>query len=215
MGKLISILAMAVFAMLTVIGTSHAASFNFANYADTTPGEVGGQPLSFNEDGISLAARGFMGVNPTHAYLDGSIGGNTAGLGVCSTGLDGDGECNIASDDNVTQGEMLQLVFDTKVSIDAISFKDSNHLLTNIQGGTLDLSIDGSALGSFSIDPSDWDSAFAGLMGTVFEFTYVDAQFYLETVTVSAVPLPPALILFGAALAGLGALSRRRKQSKT
>jgi hypothetical protein len=63
-----------------------------------------------------------------------------------------------------------------------------------------------------SLDPADW-GLFAGLTGTVFEFSYVDTQFYLEAITVSAVPLPPALLLFGAALAGLGWIGRRRKQS--
>ncbi|MEP3486016.1 MAG: hypothetical protein ABJP25_16450 [Sneathiella sp.] len=36
---------------------------------------------------------------------------------------------------------------------------------------------------------------------------------YLDNVRISAVPLPPAVMLFGAALAGLGWLGRRRKGS--
>lgn len=36
---------------------------------------------------------------------------------------------------------------------------------------------------------------------------------YLDNVRISAVPLPPAVMLFGAALAGLGWLGRRRKSS--
>ncbi|MCG8492780.1 MAG: VPLPA-CTERM sorting domain-containing protein, partial [Sneathiellales bacterium] len=36
---------------------------------------------------------------------------------------------------------------------------------------------------------------------------------YLDEVRISAVPLPPAVLLFGAALAGLGWLGRRRKAS--
>lgn len=36
---------------------------------------------------------------------------------------------------------------------------------------------------------------------------------YLDDVRISAVPLPPAMLLFGAALAGLGWLGRRRKSA--
>jgi len=38
---------------------------------------------------------------------------------------------------------------------------------------------------------------------------------YLFTASVSAVPLPPAALLFGSALAGMGFLGRRRKQKAT
>ncbi len=48
------------------------------------------------------------------------------------------------------------------------------------------------------------------LTGTTFDFKFQNAEFYIESITVTAVPLPVALPLFLLALAGLAFIGRRR-----
>ncbi|WP_169546224.1 hypothetical protein [Sneathiella aquimaris] len=209
MKKFLRLTLISTFAGLFSIGMANAATFDYAAIADAPPGEMGGQPLIHSDGGVTVEARGYLSGAPAYAYLD----SGSAGMGVCSTGLTGTLQCVDSSDDNVTTDETLELTFNKIVTIDSIAFADSVHGTAGLVGGVLALTIDGSPiLGGMSLDPADW-GLFAGLTGTVFEFSYVDTQFYLEAITVSAVPLPPALLLFGAALAGLGWIGRRRKQS--
>jgi len=207
MKKLFATAGAVLIASLMVIGVAKAAVFDFANIADNPPGELGGQPLLFSNGGIDLEARGYLLGDGAFAYLD--SGG--AGLGVCGT-LNASLQCNPGSDDNVTAGETLQLTFSEKVIFDSISFKDEVHGTAGLTGDEFVLTIDGVTIApNSSLDPANW-GALAGIMGTVFEFAFFDEQFYIGNIAVSAVPLPPSMILFGAALIGLGVLSRRRKQ---
>ncbi len=51
------------------------------------------------------------------------------------------------------------------------------------------------------------------LTNHIFDFKYYDTQFYISSLTVTAVPLPAALPLFLSALAGLGLMGWRRKRA--
>ncbi len=126
-----------------------------------------------------------MGGAPANAYLD----SGSAGLGVCSTGLTASLQCVVGSDDNVTAGETLELTFNKEVTIGAISFADATHGTSGLLGDSLSLVIDGGMAMIMSLDPADWGT-FNGLTGTVFEFSYLDEQFYLEAITVSSVAPP-------------------------
>ena len=202
-----SILAAAV-GVLLATNVSSAATFDFVAIADGPPvKEEGGQPLNFSDEGINLQAFGFVGGQDAFAYLDHSwdVINHRApgGLGVCGS-IDQDLECDPAWDDNVTTDESLKLVFDREVTLSVSAFNNHNIVVA----GLVDFSVDGGAF--VALEMSNLAN-FASHLGTMFEFRYNDAEFYLGGVQVSAVPLPPAVLLFGAALFGLGWLGRRRK----
>jgi len=198
------------------VSASSAAVFDFQRMADDntyTPyhGEKGFSTLGVTIGGINLKATGSAtndDDNQQYAYLD----KGRAGLGVCKD-LTGGLQCAPSSDDNVTYGETLSLVFDTKVVIDSITFRDSGHNIWEANdNGFFSLQIDDNGFNATPFAPFP-----AMLMGTEFDFKYLlakgsDWQFYIDSITVSAVPLPPALLLFGAALGGIGFLGRRRKE---
>jgi len=211
MKRLLVIVGAALLASLLSVGVSKAAIFDFVEEAKpANMGEMGGQPLTFTDGGISVDARGYWtgGAGPAAAYLDGG-----GGLGVCHTGLTATLQCVVPSDDNVTVRETLELIFDRSVTIASISFRDAVHGTALFDlGETLTLKVDGAATALGGLDLASW-AAFSGVTGTKFEFSYVDEEFYIDTLTVTAIPLPPAKALFGAALFGLNWLSRRRKQT--
>lgn len=196
----------ALLASLLSVGASKAATFDFV--AAASGAEMGGQPLSFSDSGISVDAKGYWTGGPAVAYLD-----DGGGLGVCHTGLTATFQCIVSSDDNVTAMETLELTFDRIVTIGSISFKDATHG-TGLFGvpDSLILKVDGALTGLGGLDLASW-AAYSGVTGTIFEFINVDEEFYIDTLTVTAIPLPPAILLFGAALFGLNWLGRRRKQT--
>jgi hypothetical protein len=220
MKKIMKTMGLAVASSLLFASVASAATFNYAAIADGTfagtgpTGELGGATLTHSIDGISVDATGTYNGGSAFAYLD---SGN-AGMGVCKV-LDGGNQCNPSNDDNVTTGEILTLEFSEKIIINTLEFLGEGHVASALDGDSLNFRIDGGSWSVMSIDQSDWGN-FVGLMGTTFDFAFLDEnlggdQFYLSSATVSAVPLPPAVLLFGAALGGLGFLSRRRKQAAT
>lgn len=148
------------------------------------------------------------------AYFDGG-----AGLGVCGN-VNGAGQCNPSNDDNVgaiggsanagdSTFETLVLTFSQSVNLSNVMFRAEGHGpftgMVKING--LDTPIVG---GNF----------LANLTGSVFNFQYLPVantqgstnEFYIDSVTISAVPVPAAGLLLMTALGGLG-LARRRKRA--
>jgi len=196
--------------LILSIGSSSIASgatFDFLAYGNAL--ERGYSSFVKTEDGITVTATGKDGANDAFAYLD---MGN-AGLGVCKK-LTAGNQCTPTSDDNVTSGEILSLSFDQSIRIDSITFKDANHQTVLLDGGSLDFSVNGGVAGPMSLSLADW-GLFNGSTGSLFSFAHKDTQFYISSTTVSAVPLPPAVLLFGASLGALGFLGHRRRKAKT
>ena len=205
MKKVYSIIAMAIIAGLLNINPVGAAIFNYAALANSHPGEFGDRLISHNNAGVSAEARGFYMGGVADAYL--KNGG--AGLGVCHEGLNTAGQCLSLMAQNIATDEVLHLTFSKKVSVYDLIFKDSNYSLAALSGGSLSMKIDSGSLFIMSLDPANW-GAFDGMIGTVFEFGYVDTPFYLASIT--TMPIPPAALLFATALIGLGWLSQHRKK---
>jgi len=197
-----------------------AAVFDFGAIANGN--EYGAESISFTDNGVTVTATGWAGLNPTgttpdyFAYLD---SGN-AGLGVCQN-LNGD-QCAPTSDDNVTYTETLRLVFDHEVTIDGIIFVNGDHN-TDFAGNFI-LTVDGIS-DTYALTN---DFALPDLFGTVFEFYNPNSggdsnvsnnqQFYINELTTGtrgldeppAVPIPAAVWLFGSGLLGLVAVARRK-----
>lgn len=200
--------------MVAASGSVQAATFDFADIADNTlVVEANWQdvfPGGLTVDGITLNASGTNANNtPADAFFD---KGN-AGLGVCSsvscaTGVQG---ANTA-DDNVSNaqgGETLTLAFSTSVTFTDLLLRGANHGLANgtlFINGVLSTVVNGALTvpGLAALSATNvWDFKFDNVNNT-------GTEFYISSATVSAVPLPPALLLLGSALLGLGYISRRR-----
>ena len=186
--------------------SANAATFDFAGYADGSYGE--GVHSNFSEDGINLTASGYTSPNfstEAYPYLD----AGDAGLGVCKTT-----NCAGSTDDNVNDGEMLKLSFDQSVSLGDTSFRNKDHG-TNF-GGEIYLSVDGGSLHTLDLSTATAGLlSLAGYTGKIFEFYNYPQDsgtddFYINSMNVSAVPVPAALWLFAPALMGLLGLRRRK-----
>ncbi|WP_025898652.1 VPLPA-CTERM sorting domain-containing protein [Sneathiella glossodoripedis] len=126
------------------------------------------------------------------------------GLGITSHRWD-DGEV-----DGYGADETIKLTFSTSVMLESILFGDvgfNDHFRYRVEGGSwVTRDISGSGNNGY------FDFALPGILGTVLEIgaEYWNDDFMVRGVKVSAVPLPPAVLLFGAALAGLGWFRRRK-----
>lgn len=215
--KLTSSILAAAAGLLLATSVSSAAVFDFVAIADSGAaplyGEKGGNPLSFLSGTMTLDATGTKGGQTAYAYLDKSSDPTTstgpAGLGVCGA-INGPLQCVPGSDDNVTTAEILTLTFGEKTTLVDWGFNGKTHGADFDPGNTLDLRVDGGAWVSMALDIAGFTN-FNDISGTVFDLRWADTDFYLANV--SAVPLPPAVLLFGASLLGLGWLGRRRKSA--
>ncbi|WP_025898651.1 VPLPA-CTERM sorting domain-containing protein [Sneathiella glossodoripedis] len=200
-GLLIAIVA----AFLTVAGSANAATMWFTS----GNGTAGANSYSFTVDGVTAVATPMgrsNGGQTIHQY--------STGLGVYSS--DCNYSCSTDSDhqvDGYMYGEAVRLRFSEPVLLTSILFSyvgwnDDFKYRVDRQSWSARLDI-----------PNDSSYEFAGdgILGQVFRigaFDYND-EWKLRGVsfsTISAVPLPPALLMFGAALAGL-ALFRRGKKA--
>ena len=161
--------------------------------------------------GIGVKATG-SNVNQVaaDAFLDAYDGGLPGGLGVCSSTSCTSGVAGANTGDDNTSGaaggETLTLMFTQAVELGEIIFRDANHLLAN---GTIILNgvertITNGMLGAGVLAAiglvQTWVFAYGGTNPT---------EFYVTTLT--TVPIPPAVLLFGSALFGVGFMSRRKK----
>ena len=175
----------------------------------------------YEKGGISVVATGINSAGGTsYAYLDDRYQTRLAGLGVCSTGLNGD-DCRVPADDNVGQSaggsETLKLDFQgTSVSLSGLRFKDSEHYdftgtvyvgngTTTSRVGILNGNLAGTGLGFSSVWTFMYDATSTGQRSGS-----IPGYFYVAGAT-ATIPLPAGVLLLGSALGGLGLMGRRRK----
>ncbi len=165
-------------------------------------------------DGLGVKATGgnVDNTTPVDAFLDAYDGGLPGGLGVCSSASCTSGVTGAnTGDDNTSSaagGEILTLMFTRAVIIGEIIFRDANHLLAN---GTILLNGVQQTITNGELAPGVL-SAIGALQTWVFAYDIAGndpTEFYVSIVT--TVPLPPAVLLFGSALLGVGYMSRRKK----
>ncbi len=203
MKKVMLLLVSAVFSV-----SASAASFDFANYADTE-GEAGYASYVKTEGVITVTATGTANVSTTptsaFAYLD--AGG--AGLGVCKN-IGSTAQCEPSSDDNALRDEAIKLSFDQAVWVTDVDFVNGSHGTSFT--GTYELIVDGISQGTQALA----SLATLNIFGTVFEFInnsvgnkdLASNQFYINVLD-AQVPVPAALFLFAPALLGFFGLRRK------
>ena len=203
--------------------TIPSGGFTVQSYTDaagsTAPNFVGGGITS--EAGFESIVIDAIGENlditisdpgAGNPYFDADSGGLPGGLGSCRN-LTGSAQCTPNSDDNLTigSGESLRLDFalDDGSTIGAtfgdFTFRDDDHLLIN---GTISV-IHDSGVAMISILNGIGDLSGIG----VSEFLVFDdagtQNYYVSGATITAVPVPAAVWLFGSALMGLGWMRKK------
>ena len=200
------------------IATDYKTAANGVNGKTLNAGQEGTyeqvlafDPSRFTDDGVSITD--ITSPDGQDPFFDGADGSGPAGLGVCSSGFNGQlSQCSSAGgsspgDDNVTGDdptEEFTIFFDVIVAIDDLLFKNAGH---------------GDLTGTVEINGDSYDVVAGALsdddllaLGTSDEFTFKwnGSQFYLSSATVSAIPVPAAGLLMVGALGALGALRRKR-----
>jgi hypothetical protein len=202
MKKFVSlVVASAAFTALAV-GSAQATpiTFNFAQF-DNPVGQstVGVSSITFTNilSGLSVVATAQVGnVNTTKVRPS-----NEGGLGVNS----------VSGDNPQVDGsgilDVLNLTFSSGVKIRSAVF-------TFIKPSEkVSFGIDGNPFGTLTGISSNY--VFGGDAGTLFSFgSFAKSDaFKLASISVSPVPLPPALLLFASGLFGIGLLGRRRNKA--
>lgn len=214
--------AMALFGVFAFSASTQAAVFDFV--AEAAGDERGAESIPFvGVDGHTITATGYDWVNNVdyaaagtdvyNAYLDDVSGGKPGGLGVCKI-LAGT-QCNPGSDDNVTEGEALRLDLSGGATrLSNFTFRDAEHdpvIGTDNVWYRVDEVLTG------GINNDGWElTTFAGLSALVLSGSVIEIaahsnteQLYLSTV--STVPVPAAVWLFGTAMLGLFGMRRKAK----
>lgn len=205
-----------------------AKEFGYASWDSDVDNAFSGMPGGLTitaSNGLTGASRVGYGVffdgpwrNPAanSAFDDpdvpGTDNGAPGGLGVCSTG-DGLGDaCDGTSDDNQMPGEHIHMVFDVETNIDSIDLvgnhaeiPDNTFLLFSVNGAaeqSLDIGGGASILSNFMLNLTNV---------VTLDYHVRGGEIYMAGMTTSPVPVPAAFWLFGTALFGFIAFSRRTK----
>ncbi|MCG6889432.1 MAG: hypothetical protein LJE92_07585 [Gammaproteobacteria bacterium] len=220
-------------------GNQHEAGYSEFNSGDHsavlhggTPDLPGGLTITASNggftDGVGMV-NDFDGVANTvayqayHAYMDANSSSEDAGLGVCQQA---DGNCAGISDDNQTDGEFIHMVFDEVVNIlslditgDHTVVDDKAEFWYSLDGGVEWHSQDltgqhiGANIGGIA------DLSIGLLFNKTLDYTIMHglnqpgAQMYLSSMTVSAVPVPAAVWLFGTALISMVGFGKRSRET--
>ena len=189
-------------------------------------GESGYSLYGVTNNGISVTASGSSTIDDDNAdgtidtyqfaYMDSSWRSNSAGLGVCKD-LVNNSQCGPSSDDNVTANETLKLAFNTTVSLDILGLVNGEHYIEDKHfSGKFEILVDSSQL--YALDLKQFPDLSQLIVGKTFEFISLadpdnksnSTEFYINSLTVSTVPVPAAAWLFGSALLGFFGFSRRK-----
>lgn len=226
--------------LLLSASAAHAlVAYNFAEMANTTPGERGfstytlfstapGETFTLDITG-SETNPGNDGDPNTYAYLDSTSGGYIGGLGVCGK-LSTNHQCVPSSDDNVTVDETLMFEFTGLAADDLLTvsiYVNNNHdngLNSDAgEGPNSDkIEVNGTDVGI--ADTGKSNNAFAYLLGTfnvtagnnALNLAYSNEQFYVSAMEIvkapggPGVPEPATLLLTSLGLFGIGYQRRRR-----
>lgn len=164
-------------------GTDACSGIDVCDFTLTLAGTPGG----------TLTATGTSGGDRMRVIQD--LEPDLGGLGVLNSLSD-------QSTDNIQPSDVLRLAFQTAIQIsELILFSDHEILDFTVRINGTNYAVDDSRL------------AFATpLTGAVFEFSYVDMQYYVSAITTaSTVPEPATGVLALSALGLLGAIARRRR----
>jgi len=148
------------------------------------------------------------------AYLDWA----NAGLGVCKDASsvdmahkgDGTNRCSPSNDDNVTNQEYLEFVFDQDVTVDNLWF-NNNHDGGFGAGDMVTIAGMAYAVSTGYAGGANGIGSFFVAAGDALRVAFNNEQFYVSGIEVNAVPVPAAVWLFGTAIAGLVGFGRRRR----
>ena len=167
--------------------------------------------LTFVSGGLTVHATAFYHGNVAAVMQDHENGFNLskhigAGLGVYHLSHD-------SSDDNVTSGEKLVLTFDHAVELTSFGLRADGHNATDwINNGTF--LFDGQEMklpkGTGVVNALD-------VIAKSFTFEFGGRhpdQFYLSSLTVSAIPEPSTYALMAMGLGAVAFVARRRKQDR-
>ncbi len=206
-------LAGAIVAAAAFLGaTSAQASTTF--WFTSGNGNHVGNTYEFSKDGVDVTATPFANNYFGSATLNQYGSGLTVSSSDCYYGYCGDSNHEI---DGKYWGEGVSFEFSTEVLVEKIYFSYVGY------NDDFSFRADGGAYTTEDIDGGNyWDDAngsyvfdLPGLLGTTIDIAalFDDDDFKIRgmKVSVSAVPLPPAVLMFGAALIGLGWVKRRKQ----
>ncbi len=183
------------------------------NARATAAGTLGGN----TDGGITVTALATAAGVLADPFMD----ANNAGLGVCSSGVQGSGisECSSGSgsntgDDNLVSPEELTLMFNTSVALTGLQIRDADHNLINNTVGALFINgmlFDTGANGQVDLTGLGDGSSFVFTSNG----TAPGDELYLSVLTadLSQVPLPASLPLLAAGFGLMGWTARRRQKS--
>ncbi len=202
-------------AVLTAV--SATPSFALTTTIDFGLANNAGAPsLTFNQGGYTVTASALVTDNARNEL--GSRGAvvtqtkhttdvNGGGLGE----LNAPGDTNHDIDGAIQRNDLVSLVFDKAVKLKSVRFArvDSNDVFDFWTAGGYQFS----AATPFPL--AQYIFAGGGVIGKFFAFgaTNDTSDYKIRSVTVSAVPLPPAAVLLVTGLFGIGALGRRKSKS--